>query len=462
MPSAAFGDTLAMVLVFIGGVLTGVLIWLLMRKYNRDHRREGGTPRAATPPTLSPESTVPIMGPFRKGDSHHGTAVPVVVPPADLPALPNVPAVPPQPASEPPPVTQTTGAEADKVTAPPKKQPPPLKQGADSKYRSKGGGGKPKKSSPTSGFSPERTKEQSKSEHRRRKTKKSDQMSPSIIESGLSKRNSKSKRSKRHDSEAARDGPMDSASRATTPARTTLSQELSPPEQQTSLPSNAEAATAECPAAETHESVDPDVVKELREIVIKRRASHVSMHSMRQQRHIPTAPKVPAELDIFSEEHSEASVADATAPSDKPPAKRKHKSGKTVVVAARSPHMTAAGSPGAGSSSGSTTAVGSPVSEAARSPTVAKGATDDAGPSSTTRDVDEPTLKELREMVIKRRASCMSVHSTKSGRHAPKPPTSLDIFSEEHVSESADEEPPLSGKKTEPKVKIFSEQPSPE
>ncbi|KAK8781927.1 hypothetical protein V5799_016729, partial [Amblyomma americanum] len=108
MPSAAFGDTLAMVLVFIGGVLTGVLIWLLMRKYNRDHRREGGTPRAATPPTLSPESTVPIMGPFRKGDSHHGTAVPVVVPPADLPALPNVPAVPPQPASEPPPVTQTT------------------------------------------------------------------------------------------------------------------------------------------------------------------------------------------------------------------------------------------------------------------------------------------------------------------------------------------------------------------
>lgn len=270
-----------MVLVFLGGVLTAVLIWLLMRKYNRDHRRDVPTSRVVTPPTLSPDSTVPIVGPFRKADADHGTSVPVIVPPADETILPDVP---PLPASGSPPVTQNAVADEGKATA---EKQTPRKQGADSKHRNTGGGSKPRKGSIGGGLSAEQTKDHSRSEHRRRKTKKLDQKSPSPVDSGISKRKSKHKHSKSQDSQATRDGAADA--KATTQAPT---QEPSPPEQQTSPPPDAEAGAAAGPAAETHESADPKLVKELRDIVIKRRASCVSTHSVRQKRHIPTAPKV--------------------------------------------------------------------------------------------------------------------------------------------------------------------------
>ncbi|XP_054923630.1 uncharacterized protein [Dermacentor andersoni] len=62
-----FGDTLAMVLVVVGALLTGLLIWLLMRKYDRDHGIGGASCRKAdtgrSPPSRENATPVsPVQG----------------------------------------------------------------------------------------------------------------------------------------------------------------------------------------------------------------------------------------------------------------------------------------------------------------------------------------------------------------------------------------------------------------
>ncbi|KAH7949966.1 hypothetical protein HPB49_017810 [Dermacentor silvarum] len=57
-----FGDTLAMVLVVIGAALTGLLIWLLIRKYDREHGIDGASRRKADAgmSPLSGETASPV------------------------------------------------------------------------------------------------------------------------------------------------------------------------------------------------------------------------------------------------------------------------------------------------------------------------------------------------------------------------------------------------------------------
>ncbi|XP_075557467.1 uncharacterized protein LOC142589767 isoform X2 [Dermacentor variabilis] len=62
-----FGDTLAMALVVVGALLTALLIWLLMRKYDRDHGIGGASRRKAdtgrSPPSRENATPVsPVQG----------------------------------------------------------------------------------------------------------------------------------------------------------------------------------------------------------------------------------------------------------------------------------------------------------------------------------------------------------------------------------------------------------------
>lgn len=192
----AFGDTLAMSLVAVGAVLIGLLIWLLMRKYNREYRREAEPSKIATPGTMSPETTATLVSPFRGPDknfSAHGMDSPR--PRSEKSQKPKDDAAVSSDespssaekqkgkrAEEKPKDKPTKEKSKDRPADESADKPVADREGVDVKAR--GRRSKRPVGSPASAGSLEPSKAQSpKSEHRKKKSKKSGQLSPTNVDS---------------------------------------------------------------------------------------------------------------------------------------------------------------------------------------------------------------------------------------------------------------------------------------
>ncbi|KAH7949967.1 hypothetical protein HPB49_017811 [Dermacentor silvarum] len=476
-----FGDTIAMALVAIGSVLLALLIWLLMRKYNREHPRNVEPSRIATPGTRTPETTATILGPCNKRNEY--------------PSITGV-GVTKQASEELDKKSKET--PADKQADKPEDKTVADKEGAEAEAQ--GHGSKNREGSPGIPESLEQNKEkQPKGEPLKKKSKKPDQLPPpipdsgSIFFSGSSKHKSKQpKRSKpggaQPDTAIATRGAgavaptappegvtQEPTSDTTSPASPKPSQaEASAPQaSQLGAKSHTVAIVDRDPTSDTHD-LDDSTLQKLRKEVLMRRASHASMHSTRL-RPVVESPKVPAELDIFSEEHSAASIARATTVREKQyhsghkqTRKRKSSSSRPastvpvdVAFAGSKSECTAPSDLDNFSEEHASASVIETTSQLQKSkqggkhkhkrkhkqaastscpqetsspPVAATGTT--ATAALPTGNLDESTVQELRRDISKRRASHVSVRSLRQVADAAKVPAELDIFSEQHSTES--------------------------
>ncbi|KAH8037002.1 hypothetical protein HPB51_008328 [Rhipicephalus microplus] len=459
----AFSDTLAMSLVAVGLILIGLLIWVLMRLYNREYRREAAPSRIATPGTGSPaDTTATIVGPFRTSGKNlptHGMdsgrpSAEVSEKPKDHTAVSReeTPSLLDKRKSK-----RTEGKPKDKPTkhksegkpteSKSKKRPvdesvdkrAAYKEGLEAKahrHRSKLPPG-----SPTSPSSLEPSKEQPlQSEHRKKKPKESGQLSPTSVESSISKRKApkQQKRSKQAGTRSAPDSAIASGSSGVaslaSPAGGAAQEPVSAVVQQPSQ-AQVEGAAPKSPTAKivgpgqpsASHDLDDFTLQKLREEVIMRRASHASTLSIRPRPAVED--KIEANLDIFSEKHSSASIAEAMAAKEKKnetthehmdehkeeskhesrhdskhDSKHEHKR-ETPVSA----HVSAAGAGGLLACSGTLSHSTSP----AKSP-------ESPGKSGSAESggVDASTIEKLRRDIMMRRASYVSQHSLRPPRRA--------------------------------------------
>ncbi|KAH6942244.1 hypothetical protein HPB50_002064 [Hyalomma asiaticum] len=461
--AAAFSDTLAMALVAIGSALTGLLIWFLMRQYNREYRREAEPSRVTTPVSMSRETTATLVGPWKRPEQTASvTGVDSEWPASQKRAKtkkiqatsldenlssavmykdkktekkPKDKATKDKPKERSPKdKSKDTRAEEkpkDKATD----KPAPDKEAIDEKPR--GQFIKKPTGSPGSDQSLEEKEQQPKGESQKKKSKKSDKLSPTTVDSGLSKpKGSKQhKRSKPSETKAAQD-PGATSEGPASPAKTAGGAAQEPGS--ATGPSKAEAPQPVAksptvaivdpgPSSDTRD-LDDSTLQKLRKEVLMRRASHASMRSTRS-RSVAEAPKIPAQLDIFSEEHSSASNAPVGPVKEKQP-KHEHKNKHKRKTSASRKVASAAAD--AGLSSGTMSECTSPP----RGPE-ASGTGTGAVPPSESRDLDESTLQQLRRDITMRRASHVSQRSVRPQPRAAKVPPDLDIFSEGHSSASA-------------------------
>ncbi|XP_070380378.1 uncharacterized protein DDB_G0286299-like isoform X2 [Dermacentor albipictus] len=469
--TGVFGDALAMALVAVGSVLIALLLWLLMRKYNRQYPKEGEPSRIATPATMSRETTVTLLGPCKQPNEFPSVSGVEITKRASEeldPRPKETPAVSPgeKPASAEKSMEKPMGQDKKKHKPADK---PADKQVADKEgVEAKGQGlsGKKREGSPAGAGSSEQNKEQQpKGEHRKKKSKKSDQRSPTSVDSDFSKRKSKQpKRSKPSGTQPdAANATTDAAVVSPTSPSEGATQEptsdtTSPPLPQ--QPSQAEAQASHQgakgptvaivdPGAASHtHDLDDSTLQKLRKEVMTRRASHVSAHSARSRTAAESA-KVPTELDIFSEEHSAASIARAAAAREK----QSHSGHKRKHKRKSSPSRQAPNVPADGVFSGST----SECTSSPPGPESPPGTGAGVAPASQARDLDESTLVQLRRDICVRRASCVPQHTLRPAPRVAKVPTELDIFSGVCSPIGPSDDP-------KPKTKneaIFSEQPSP-
>ncbi|XP_049523093.1 uncharacterized protein LOC119452711 [Dermacentor silvarum] len=104
--------------------------------------------------------------------------------------------------------------------------------------------------------------------------------------------------------------PTSDTTSPASPQKPSQAEASAPQASQLGAKSHTVAIVDRDPTSDTHD-LDDSTLQKLRKEVLMRRASHASMHSTRL-RPVVESPKVPAELDIFSEEHSAASIARAT------------------------------------------------------------------------------------------------------------------------------------------------------
>ncbi|XP_075557464.1 uncharacterized protein LOC142589766 isoform X2 [Dermacentor variabilis] len=448
--TGVFGDALAMALVAIGAVLIALLIWLLMRKYNREYPREAEPSRIATPASASAETTVTVLGPCKKLNEYPSVSGQEIskraseeldVRPKETPVV--------SPGEKLASAEKPTGKPMGKTTDKKDKAADKLadnqvadKEGVEAKGQ--GLSGKKREGPPASVGSLEQNKEhQHKGEQHKKKSKKSDLRSPTIVDSGFSKHKSKQpKRSKPPATQPdAANATTDAGAVSPTSPSEGVTQEPTSDTTSPALPqpSQAEAQAsqpgAKSPtvaivdpgaASDTHD-LDDSTLRKLRKEVIMRRASHVSTRSARS-RTLAESPKVPAELDIFSEERSTASIAEAAAVREK----QSHSGHKHERKRKSSPPRQASGVPADVVLSGPTSECTSPPPGPESPPGTSAG----AAPASQARDLDESTLVELRRDISVRRASHVSQHSLRPAPRVAKVPSDLDIFSEEHISAS--------------------------
>ncbi|XP_050029598.1 uncharacterized protein [Dermacentor andersoni] len=451
--TGVFGDTLAMALVAIGAVLIALLIWLLMRKYNREYPREGDPWRIATPASVSPETTVTVFGPCKQPNEYPSVSGMEITKRASGerdPRPKETPAVSPGEklaSAEKPkdkPMGKTTDKKKDKAADKLADKQVADKEGVEAKAQALSGK-KCEGSSAGVGSLEQNKEQQPKGEQRKKKPKKSDQRSPTIVDSGFSKRKSKQpKRSKPSGTQpdaanATTDAgvvsptspsegvPQEPTSDTTSPA---LLQQPSQAVAQASRPGTKSPTVAivdHGAASDTHD-LDDSTLQKLRKEVMMRRASHVSTRSARS-RTAAESPKVPTELDIFSEEHSTASIARAAAVREK----QSHSGHKRKHKRKSSPSRQASNLvPADVAFSGSTSECTSPPPGPASPPGTSAG----VAPASQARDLDESTLVQLRRDISMRRASHVSQHSLRPTPRVAKVPSDLDIFSDEHISAS--------------------------
>ncbi|KAL1468762.1 hypothetical protein MTO96_041272 [Rhipicephalus appendiculatus] len=421
----AFGDKMAMSLVAVGIVLIGVLIWVLMRKYNREHRREAAPSRIATPGTVTPT----VMDSPRRSteESEKPKDIAAVSPDETPPLAANRMG---KRAEEKPKDKPTKEKSKGKQTEEKSKDKPadesaakPVEDRKKVDAKAHGHHSKSPASSTASARSLEPNKEQPpKSEHRKKKSKKSSQISPTNVESKMSKRKSpkQKKRSKQAGTQPAPEtasasegsGVPSLASPAGGATQEPASATVQQPSQAQVPEPGTKSPTVEIvdpsPNSESHD-LDDATLQKLRKEVLMRRASHVSMHSIRPRPAVED--KVPPDLDIFSDGHSSASAIAGSSSPEKDGGEHKHKH----------KHKHATLSP--------------PPQEPAAAPAAATG----SAVTRPTGTLDESTVKELRRDLMKRRESCVSMRSVRSQRGlggASKVPEELDIFSSEHSSES--------------------------
>lgn len=314
-----FGDTIAMTLVAIGSVLLALLIWLLMRKYNREHPRNVEPSRIATPGTRTPETTATILGPCNKRNEYLSISGVGVTKQAseeldkkskETPAvsLREKSASTEKPTDNP--TGKTTDKKQDKQADKPEERTVAEKEGAEAEAQ--GHGSKNREGSPGSPESLEQNKgKQPKGEPLKKKSKKSDQLPPPIPDSGSSKHKSKQpKRSKpggaQPDTAIATRGPgavaptappegvtQELTSDTTSPAspqKPSQAEASAPQASQLGAKSHTVAIVDRDPTSDTHD-LDDSTLQKLRKEVLMRRASHASMHSTRL-RPVVESPKV--------------------------------------------------------------------------------------------------------------------------------------------------------------------------
>ncbi|XP_049523094.1 uncharacterized protein LOC125945390 [Dermacentor silvarum] len=451
--AGVFGDALAMALVAIGSVLIALLIWLLMRKYNREYPRNVEPSKVATPATISRETTAAsIWGPCKKPNENPSiSGVGITQPVSEGLNRKPKESLAVFPGKKPPSAEyltdKSTGKTTDKKKDKPadKREDKPVadKQGVDA--RAQGHASKKREGSTGSAASLEQNKEQRTKDEQREKSKKSEQLSASIVDSGFSKHKSKQpKRSKPAGAQpdtavattdagavspkAPPEGvTQEPAIDTTTPALpdNTLpsfaqqkpSQVEAPVPQVSQLgaKSPAVAIVDRGPASDTHD-LDDSTLQKLRKEVLMRRASHASMHSTRLRPAVES-PKVPTELDIFSEEHSTASIARATTVRER----QSHSGHKQKHKPKSSSSRPASTVPVDVAFAGSKSECTSPPPGLVSPPRTSAGVV----PASDARDGHLSALEEVG------RAGYVSQHSVLSAPRVPKAPSKLDNFSEE-------------------------------
>ncbi|KAL3240225.1 hypothetical protein MRX96_047935 [Rhipicephalus microplus] len=418
----AFSDTLAMSLVAVGLILIGLLIWVLMRLYNREYRREAAPSRIATPGTGSPaDTTATIVGPFRTS----GKNLPTHGMDSGRPSA-EVSEKPKDHTAQQPSQAQVEGAAPKSPTAAIVEPGPPsashdLDDPTLQKLRKEV---ILRRASHTSTRSI-RPRPAVKDKIEANLDIFSEKHSSASIAEAMAAQEKKTTHEHKHEHEqeskheSRHDSKHDSKHehKCETPVSGRVStagaggvQASSGALSHSTSPAKSPESPGKSGASESG-GVDASTIEKLRRDIMMRRASYVSQHSLRPPRR---AFNVPSDLDIFSSEHSSESnvLAGSTSRAD-----TKHKSnGPEVKLAAPSTGAT----PGTG-------------------------------------DLDEHTVRQLQQDVMKRRASHVSVPSLRqSNMQRNQLPADLDIFSDQHASFMEDPSPLLK-KKKHSKPNILSE-----
>lgn len=320
-----FGDTLAMVLVVIGAALTGLLIWLLIRKYDREHGIDGASRRKAdagmsplSGETASPVSPVcghevaPEGGPRETAQSTDALRMcPITAfsgkepTPDEATAHGGGPVATSLPPKDPPgtsPITLSSGEEA-LLSSPPGDAPkvPPSGEAHLSEKSRPEAKKVPEhtKRSSTAGRSRESlqlTKERtSRDQHGKRKTKKPAAAPLNAIDSSAMKRKTKRKSSGMIPTRATNANIAVSPAQAALPNSDRITRLGADPSQ----------------GVRPHDDVNDPAIQELREEFAPR-APDGSHCAFPLPRHQSDQTPIPAELDIFSVEHSTSDAAAAS------------------------------------------------------------------------------------------------------------------------------------------------------